>query len=169
MSHGWYALPPFDFDEKKWVLRRVIDLDPAKPITATISSGRGGLAVSTSRPIGKRATQKVVRDVRHMLRLDDEMGRFYEAVSQEPEFAWIGEQGAGRLLRSPTVFEDLVKMICTTNCSWALTEKMVNALVDELGREADDGRKSFPTPEAMASESEKSIAIAFALVTDRRI
>ena len=48
------------------------------------------------------------------------------------------------MLRSPTVFEDLVKMICTTNCSWALTEKMVTGLVENLGRETNDGRRSFP-------------------------
>jgi N-glycosylase/DNA lyase len=41
-------------------------------------------------------------------------------------------------------------MICTTNCSWALTEKMVHGLVNSLGREANDGRRTFPTPEAMA-------------------
>jgi len=54
------------------------------------------------------------------------------------------------MLRSPTVFEDLVKMICTTNCSWGLTDKMVKNLVDSLGRESKDGRRTFPTPEAMA-------------------
>ena len=54
------------------------------------------------------------------------------------------------MLRSPTVFEDLVKMLCTTNCSWALTQKMVTGLVENLGRETDDGRRSFPTAEAMA-------------------
>ena len=41
-------------------------------------------------------------------------------------------------------------MICTTNCSWALTEKMVTGLVRNLGRESDDGRRTFPTAEAMA-------------------
>lgn len=41
-------------------------------------------------------------------------------------------------------------MICTTNCSWALTEKMVTGLVQNLGREADDGRRAFPSPEAMS-------------------
>jgi len=54
------------------------------------------------------------------------------------------------MLRAPTVFEDLVKMICTTNCSWALTDKMVTGLVESLGRESKDGRRTFPTPEAMA-------------------
>ena len=55
------------------------------------------------------------------------------------------------MLRSPTVFEDLVKMICTTNCSWGLTVKMVNGLVANLGRETNDGRRSFPNAETMAA------------------
>ena len=155
MSHGWYALPPFEFDEEKWTLARVIDLRSAKPVTVTISEAKRGMLVHSSRQVGPRAAEQIVRDVRHMFRLDDDMGLFYEAVSQQPEFTWIATQGAGRLLRSPTVFEDLVKMICTTNCSWALTEKMVNSLVNELGRESNDGRKSFPGPEVMAQQSEK--------------
>ena len=155
MSHGWYALPPFEFDKQNWTLVRVIDLGSSKPVTVTISETKRGMLVNPTRPVGKRAGEKIVRDVRHMFRLDDDMSIFYAAVSQQPEFAWVATQGAGRLLRSPTVFEDLVKMICTTNCSWALTEKMVNSLVDELGRESNDGRKTFPTPEVMAEKSEK--------------
>src|SRR5437762_12474130 len=85
-----------------------------------------------------------------MLRLDDDLQPFYLAMSADPEFMWITSEGAGRLLRSPTVFEDLVKSICTTNCSWALTDKMVTGLVKNLGRECEDGRRNFPTPEAMA-------------------
>jgi N-glycosylase/DNA lyase len=42
-------------------------------------------------------------------------------------------------------------MMCTTNCSWALTLKMVNGLVNNLGRETNDGRRSFPRPEALAA------------------
>ena len=155
MSHGWCALLPFEFDKTKWTLARVIDLNAAQAITVTISSSKRAVIADTSRSVGKRAVAKIIRDVRHMFRLDDDMAGFYEAVSHEPEFAWIAAEGAGRLLRSPTVFEDLVKMICTTNCSWALTEKMVNGLVNEMGHESDDRRKSFPTPKVMAAQSEK--------------
>ena len=155
LSHGWCVLPPFEFDREKWTLTRVIDLAPAKPITITICAGKRGLLVETSRAAGKQAAEKMVRDVRHMFRLDDDMNTFYEDVSREPEFSWIAREGAGRLLRSPTVFEDLVKMMCTTNCSWALTEKMVGGLVNELGRESDDGRKTFPTAPAMAEKTEQ--------------
>jgi N-glycosylase/DNA lyase len=58
-------------------------------------------------------------------------------------------------LRSPIVWEDLIKTICTTNCSWALTKKMVGNLVELLGVAASDGRKAFPTPSAMAAQPEK--------------
>jgi 3-methyladenine DNA glycosylase/8-oxoguanine DNA glycosylase len=152
LSHGWCALPPFELDRERWKLTRVLDLDRGKPVTIEVSARRGGLKILVSRQVNDRATQKIIRDVRHMLRLDDDLKSFYEMTSSEADFAWIGEQGAGRLLRSPTVFEDLVKMICTTNCSWALTEKMVSSLVKELGTASDDGRKSFPTAGVMAQK-----------------
>jgi 3-methyladenine DNA glycosylase/8-oxoguanine DNA glycosylase len=151
LSHGWCALAPFEFDKERWTLFRV--LDSGKPVTAKISARKGALKITVSRRLGRAATQKIVREVRHMFRLDDDLTEFYQAMHAEPEFAWIAAEGAGRLLRSPTVFEDLVKMICTTNCSWALTEKMVNGLVNELGAQSDDGRKSFPSAAALAQES----------------
>jgi N-glycosylase/DNA lyase len=57
------------------------------------------------------------------------------------------------MLRSPTVFEDLVKTICTTNCAWSATVRMVSALVAELGTPAVGAveRRSFPSPAAMAA------------------
>jgi N-glycosylase/DNA lyase len=153
LSHGWCELLPFELDRENWKLTRVLDLDRGKPVSVQVSARKGGLKILGSRQVNDRAAQKIIRDVRHMFRLDDDLNHFYQITSTEPEFAWIAEQGAGRLLRSPTVFEDLVKMICTTNCSWALTEKMVSNLVNELGTASDDGRKSFPTAEVMAQQS----------------
>ena len=79
------------------------------------------------------------------------MNNFYLTVGKDDKLAWVRQTKAGRLLRSATVFEDLVKTLCTTNCSWALTKKMTANLVDKLGEPAFDGRRAFPTPEAMAS------------------
>jgi 3-methyladenine DNA glycosylase/8-oxoguanine DNA glycosylase len=150
ISHGWYELLPFGLDREKWILRRVLDLKSEKPVTIAIAAQNRQLRINTSRRLSQRASKQVVSDVRHMLRLDDDMAGFYLLMAEESDFAWVASQGAGRMLRSPTVFEDLVKMICTTNCSWALTEKMVTGLVQNLGRESNDGRRTFPTPEAMA-------------------
>jgi len=150
ISHGWRELLPFEFDQTRWALKRVIDFEVSAPLTVTIRATRRELRIDASRRLSKRATEKIVRDVRHMLRLDEDMTSFYREMKEAPDFEWIVRQGAGRMLRSPTVFEDLVKMICTTNCSWALTDKMVRGLVQNLGRESNDGRRTFPTPEAMA-------------------
>ncbi len=153
-SHGWYQLPPFALDTEKWELSRVIDVGQKQPVTIflTFMTGRKThIRVNTARPLTKSEEAIVLRDARHILRLDDDLAPFYLNISNDPEFSWIGEQGAGRLLRSPTVYEDLVKMICTTNCSWALTLKMVNGIVANLGRESNDGRKSFPNAQTMAA------------------
>ena len=155
VSHGWYGLLPFALDSDKYELTRVINLDPKRPVTIVMSAPKGHskdhVRITTSRRLPTSDVARVTRDARHILRLDDDLQPFYLAVEEDPEFSWIGVQGAGRMLRSPTVFEDLVKMICTTNCSWALTVKMVTGLVENLGRESDDGRKSFPHAEAMAA------------------
>lgn len=150
LSHGWCELLPFKMDRENWVLSRVLDLKNATPVTLKISANKRALRITTSRRLSQVAVKQVLRDVRHIMRLDDDMRDFYQLMKAHGEFDWIPAQGAGRMLRSPTVFEDLVKMICTTNCSWALTEKMVTGLVENLGRSADDGQRTFPTPEAMA-------------------
>ncbi|HEY5074337.1 MAG TPA: hypothetical protein VII34_06525, partial [Pyrinomonadaceae bacterium] len=121
LSHGWCALLPFELDKNSWTLVRVLDGGQTEPVAVRISSTHGAIKVSTSRRLGKKAAREIERDIRHMFRLDDDLREFYQTVAANPEFAWVAHQGAGRLLRSPTVFEDLVKMLCTTNCSWALT------------------------------------------------
>lgn len=150
ISHGWCELLPFEIDRDRWILTRTLEAVNGSPVTVAISAAKGSLQIKTSRQVSKKALAGVVADVRHMLRLDDDLTVFYRAMKAHPDFAWVSHHGAGRMLRAPTVFEDLVKMICTTNCSWALTDKMVRGLVHNLGREANDGRRTFPTPEAMA-------------------
>ena len=150
ISHGWCELLPFEIDRDKWMLTRTLDVVNAAPVTVVITANKRAVRIDPSRTLGKRAGEQVLGGVRHMLRLDDDMTAFYKTMRATPDFEWVSEQGAGRLLRAPTVFEDLVKMICTTNCSWSLTKKMVTGLVHSLGRESAGGQRTFPTPEAMA-------------------
>jgi N-glycosylase/DNA lyase len=69
-------------------------------------------------------------------------------------------QGAGRLLRSQTVYEDVVKTICTTNTAWSGTVRMVSAIVEHLGEPAAGAPpdspfgRAFPSPAAMAAAPE---------------
>jgi N-glycosylase/DNA lyase len=149
ISHGWCELLPFSLDREAWELTRVLTLDPRPPVTIQISSRKRELHVKTSRKLTRAEATRVESDVRHILRLDDDLSVFYATMTSTPDFEWIPQQGAGRMLRSPTVFEDLVKMICTTNCSWSLTEKMVTGLVENLGQESG-GKRTFPSAQSMA-------------------
>lgn len=152
-GHGWYDLSPFVLDESAGELRYVFtDVSGRKAATGAVSGYPGEVRVWMSNRSVPAA--KVVRDVRHILRLDDDMAEFYETARREERLHWAAEIGAGRMLRSPTVFEDAVKTMCTTNCSWALTKKMVANLVDNLGNPAAGGAKAFPTPTAMAAVDE---------------
>ena len=152
-SHGWSDLSPFQLNAENQTLSRVFtDENGKNPVSAVIGEKDGKLRIDVS---GENFDEvKITRDIRHCLRLDDDLSDFYKLVKKEKSIAWIADANAGRLLRSPTVYEDLVKTICTTNCSWSLTKKMVTNLVEKLGEPAADGSiRAFPTAEAMANVS----------------
>lgn len=111
--------------------------------------------LQTDRHLTKAEKDEVRQQVNNCLRLNEDLSEFYREARRHPHYRWIARQGAGRLLRAPTVFEDIVKMICTTNCSWALTESMVGNLVRNLGKPFDHSVRSFPSPQALAQVTEK--------------
>jgi N-glycosylase/DNA lyase len=129
--------------------------------TVVISAGRPGHASVRvlGTPPGKSTQRRLEGTVRHILGLDADLSPFYALAAADPDLAWA-TAGAGRMLRSATVFEEVVKTICTTNCAWSATERMVGALVEHLGRRAPGapatgvGGRAFPTPEAMAEVGE---------------
>jgi 3-methyladenine DNA glycosylase/8-oxoguanine DNA glycosylase len=137
-----------------------VPLPSTKPRTVTIAEGRRGHARVTvaGRAPGARGADALLEAVAHVLRLDEDLSPFYAVAAADPDLAWAA-QGAGRLVRSPTVFEEVVKTICTTNCAWSATERMVGALVEQLGEPAAGAPtgpygRAFPTPEAMAAADE---------------
>jgi N-glycosylase/DNA lyase len=152
-SHGVASLAPQRLDEEKWTLETTLPVRGGAR-TVRIREGRPDYALVEPLDRTSRAqADALVATVRHMLRLDDDLSPFYERAAADPELSWV-TVGAGRMLRSPTVFEDVVKTICTTNCAWSATVRMTSALVDHLGVAAPDGRRTFPTPEAMADANE---------------
>lgn len=90
-----------------------------------------------------------------MLRVEEDFSGFHRATRRYPRYRWIARHAAGRLLRAPTVFEDMVKTICTTNCTWSLTTIMVRNLVDSLGEGPQKEWRSFPDAGALAGASER--------------
>src|SRR5919198_5315705 len=153
-SHGLAELPPNALDEEARTLETTLPLPRGRARTIRISAGRPGFALVEGRDIGARDAVVLAERARQMLRLDADLSPFYDAARDDPELSWA-LTGSGRMLRSPTVFEDVVKTICTTNCAWSATVRMVGALVSELGIEAPGGGRTFPTPRAMAEAGER--------------
>jgi 3-methyladenine DNA glycosylase/8-oxoguanine DNA glycosylase len=154
-SHGVADLPPNRLDEEARTFETTLALDARVRRTIRVAEQRTGYATVDvlGRPLGERAAERLLGTVAHLLRLDEDLSPFYARVASDPELAWA-TAGAGRLLRSPTVYEDVVKTICTTNCAWSATVRMVTALVEHLGEPAAYGSgHAFPTPAAMAEAS----------------
>src|SRR5919106_3471506 len=80
ISHGWYGLLPFSLDSQKWTLTRVIDFAAKPPVTIAMTRRKGHVRVTASRRLNERETAKVMRDARHILRLDDDLEPFYLAT-----------------------------------------------------------------------------------------
>ncbi|HKA27678.1 MAG TPA: hypothetical protein VKD88_09895, partial [Gaiellaceae bacterium] len=155
LSHGFVELPPMRLDEEVPSLELTMTLN-GKARTVEIRSGRRGYARVTvlGRAPSAGAAEELVARVRHVLALDEDLSDFYALVAEDADLSWSAS-GAGRMLRAPTVFEDVIKTISTTNTAWSATRRMVTALVTNLGSEAPGGRHAFPTPDAMAAADER--------------
>jgi N-glycosylase/DNA lyase len=160
VSHGFAGLSPTVLDEENRTLELTLRVPGGRPrrIRVSVDPGnrtresRARLEVLGPRP-GPKVVRAVLEGAAHVLRLDQDLSAFYLRAGDDPELAWAAH-GAGRMLRSPTVFEDVVKTVCTTNCAWSATVRMVDALVTNLGEPALGGNgplsNAFPTPAAMA-------------------
>ncbi|MBA3432103.1 MAG: DNA-3-methyladenine glycosylase 2 family protein [Actinobacteria bacterium] len=162
LSHGVASLPPMTVHEQGFDFEITLPLTGGRPRTVFVEAGeRPGRAVLRvlGRPPGRAAQTQLLAQVRHILRLEEDLSNFYQRCSSDPSLAWVAS-GAGRMIRSPTVFEDVVKTICTTNCAWSATERMVGALVEYLGEPAPGAPptgprgRAFPAPAAMAEAGE---------------
>ncbi len=160
-SHGFVDLPPMRPAEDYRSLEITLPTGRGRPRTVRIHAGRDGHgAMSVVGPAVSAATaERLSAGVRHVLRLDADLSSFYAMAADDPDLAWT-IAGAGRMVRSPTVFEDVVKTVCTTNCTWSATRRMVDALVEHLGEAAPGAPqhgpfgRAFPTPERMAEAGE---------------
>jgi N-glycosylase/DNA lyase len=161
MSHGLTELPPMRVHEDESGFDVVLVMPRGRPLRVCVRpAGRARARLSALPRPTSAAQEHAVRDgVRHLLRLEQDLSGLYALLADDEQLAWA-VTGAGRLLRGQTVFEDVVKTICTTNCAWSATVRMVGALVRELGEPArgepsDTEHRAFPTPAAMAAADER--------------
>lgn len=140
-SHGCARLAPAAIEAEPIAYRRTFRFDRLTFDVRLTEEGGRLVARSASR-VGKRDASRASDAVARMFRLEDDLSPFYAAIAGDERLSWAAA-GAGRLLASPTIFEDVIKTICTTNCAWSATVRMTQAL-------AALGAGAFPPAELLA-------------------
>ena len=153
-SHGWVELAPFGFDEQHRMLSYTDQLANGRLAEYRIHEAPGGVQVDVPGRLGGQEKREVVEKVTWMLGLDQDFSSFYRAARGEPRLRKARRRAHGRVLRSPTFFEDALKTILTTNTLWAATRRMNLNLVSTLGTSAPRGDlRAFPTPDQVAAST----------------
>ena len=164
-GHGWVALAPHGYDRAAGVLTTTLDLAslPGQRKTAPVVAiavrqlpdSRLDVRVSARRALARAALEQVRAALITSLSIDRELERFWRRCAATPRLRWVGQRGAGRLMRSPTLFEDLLKLLMTTNCAWSNTKSMVARTTEALGRRGPTGTQAFPSAATCAMQPEK--------------
>ncbi|MGA7991293.1 MAG: Fe-S cluster assembly protein HesB [Thermoanaerobaculia bacterium] len=144
-SHGWYDLPPFQWDAQGHRLGFVF-LEGECPVQVVVAARTERLAATATAlaPSARASKGELLSSdvpsrgallgvLQRVLDLKADLSSFHSLCAGDPRFAWIARRGAGRILRAPTLFEDAVKVLATTNCTWGLTKVMVSNLIGRYG------------------------------------
>ncbi|CAN6169087.1 unnamed protein product [Urochloa humidicola] len=135
-SHGLFMMAPNRWDPAARALERPLRLasDRSTSLLARVSAHPARLgtallvAVHGVDALSSLDKDYILEQVRRMLRLSEEDGA---AVAEfQVMHAAAREAGFGRIFRSPTLFEDMVKCILLCNCQWTRTLSMAAALCE---------------------------------------
>ena len=127
-SHGWIQLAPFR-PTGDGGFSYIARLAQGRVLELTVEPLPEAVSVRTDVPVNAAEETEIADTVRWMAGLDQDLSPFYEAAANEPKLARAAIEAKGRILRSATLFEDVVKTILTTNTLWAATKRMTAACV----------------------------------------
>jgi 3-methyladenine DNA glycosylase/8-oxoguanine DNA glycosylase len=134
-SYGYFLLAPNVWDPAAKTLTRPLNL-PEGVATATLAQPEGAGApvrIAFERALARHERAPAKAMLARMLRLDDDLTDFHRV---DPRWK---ASGRGRLFRSPTFFEDLIKTVTSCNVTWPSTVSMNRRLCAAFN-------PAFPTP-----------------------
>ncbi|MBC5806695.1 MAG: hypothetical protein DLM53_05050 [Candidatus Eremiobacter antarcticus] len=155
ISHGWYQTLPFRWVPADATLERAERLHDGRVLLVRMSEeaserrshrdvvvavrGEGADDPGVAREMGRRCSV--------MLHLDEDLSDFYRICRATPQLQAAVCNGAGRCMRAPSLWEDVIKTILGTNVLWRQAVVMINRLC-ELGDvcSADPSLRAWPTP-----------------------
>jgi 3-methyladenine DNA glycosylase/8-oxoguanine DNA glycosylase len=151
-SYGYFLLAPNHWSPKTGVFSRVATLEDGPALIEVAQEGGAGspLALRASRGLSAGEKRELKDQLTRMLRLDDDESTLAEFHRLDPRFA---QSGRGRLFRSASLFEDVIKTVTSCNVTWPNTVNMNRRLCEVLGEEVETKaglRHAFPTPKKLA-------------------
>lgn len=148
-SYGYFLLAPNHWDVKSRRLTRVLTVRVGvrrrvgvRVVIGQKGEAGGALSVRVEEgdwaQEGSAARRAVIEQIRaqvtRMLRLDESAAVIAAFHARDPRWR---ESGRGRLFRSPTVFEDVIKTVTSCNVQWPGTMTMNRRLCEVVGPRVD--------------------------------
>lgn len=158
-SHGWVQLAPYTIDESSGGFDYIDQLPTGRVVRYQVREAPSGVQVAVDPDLDLAEEQQARTRLAWMLGLEQDFSEFYALAKAEPKLQKAAALAQGRILRSPTLFEDVLKTILTTNTLWAATIRMDRNLVVQFGEPLPTASSlyAFPTPERLAETDETTL------------
>lgn len=161
LSHGWHECSPFLWSEGARCFQSVERVHDnvfrVSVLQEPSETNAGDLRVLIEGPPSDDGAGRIIgQRLRCILALDRDLDEFYRLCTVHPTLKPIPTIGGGRLIRSTSMTENIVKMICSTNVNWVQAVKMINRIA-QLGPHFPHFRNltAWPTPREILKAGEK--------------
>ncbi|MEE8560529.1 MAG: hypothetical protein V3S91_01000, partial [Gemmatimonadota bacterium] len=111
-SHGWFQCAPFHWDQETGILTRVVRDQGDLPTLLRMSEPARGMlevTVGVEGRLSPDARRYFASLIARMLQLERDISDFHALCRRHDHLALLPALGAGRLLRCPTPWEELVR------------------------------------------------------------
>lgn len=145
-AHGWHQLQPFAWDADCQILTTRVQLG-AQTATCAFQQSEQFIILNcqSNKALNSKQQAQLESQTRYALMLDVETETLHTIARKHgAAYADLVEQGHGRLQRGMSIWEDCVKTLATTNCSWSLSKKIAESLCTQNKGHA------FPQPQQLA-------------------
>ncbi len=146
-SYGYFLLEPNHWEPETGSAGRVLHLEGGAAAAVIDQRPSGQLRARFDRSLDRSEQGEARRQLSRMLGVDvprSEVEAFHRA---DPRWK---KSGRGRLCRSPTLFEDMIKTVTSCNVAWPSTITMNRRLCEVMGKRSPSGGYAFPTPRRLA-------------------
>lgn len=171
------VLPPLCFDATRRALQLVVyrtvsplPADAAPAVDVLICQAAAGQPLlvyglpEAKSATGRRAAgatwpdlPELQEQVETQLGLNEDLSLFYAMTSSDPELSWVAAAEAGRTLRAPRVFEDLLKALLRSRCAAKDLPDVCARLCLAYGPPTTLNRRGFPTADVLARATQKQL------------